>query len=500
MMLNFQATPDGLNVAAPIDSMSSPPGYYLLFIVNSNGVPSVGAFVNLPVPSAGPSVVVPGVVNLTQGAATTEIVNAGLTLGAVSNASSTTVPAGSVISQNPGAGTLVPAGSAVALVVSSGSAAVGLAVDKVVFSDGIGTRTTPAFSTSNPGEVLVAFAASDGPTSGSQALNVSGAGLTWTLVKRANVQFGTSEIWKATAPGVLTNAVVTSTPAFGGFQQSLTVVTFSGAAGTGSTGSSSGSNGSPAVSLTTMQPGSLVYGVGNDWDNAIARTVGANQVILHQYLGSQGDTFWVQNQIGVVAVAGTQVRLNDTAPTTDRWNFAGVEIVPGGSPPPSVAVPNVVNLTQAAATTAIVNAGLTLGTVSNASSTTVPAGSVISQNPGAGTLVAPGSAVALVVSSGPPPPAVTLASLTLKPTSVKGGDPSTGTVTLSARAPTGGLTVTLSSSDSGIAQVSSSIPVPAGATSATFPVSTLPASSNTKVIISAELANVVKSTTLTVRR
>jgi beta-lactam-binding protein with PASTA domain len=60
------------------------------------------------------------------------------------------------------------------------------------------------------------------------------------------------------------------------------------------------------------------------------------------------------------------------------------------------------NQTQAAATTALVNAGLTRGTVSNASSTTVPAGSVISQNPGAGTLVAPGSAVALVVSSGPP--------------------------------------------------------------------------------------------------
>ena len=62
-----------------------------------------------------------------------------------------------------------------------------------------------------------------------------------------------------------------------------------------------------------------------------------------------------------------------------------------------------VNLTQAAATTALGNAGLTLGTVSTASSTTVPAGSVISQNPGAGTLVAPGSAVALVVSSGPLP-------------------------------------------------------------------------------------------------
>jgi hypothetical protein len=158
----------------------------------------------------------------------------------------------------------------------------------------------------------------------------------------------------------------------------------------------------------------------------------------------------------------------------------------------------VVNLTQAAATTALGNAGLTVGTVSNAASTTVPAGAVISQNPGAGTLVAPGSAVALVVSSGPP--AVTLASLTLQPTSVKGGATSTGTVTLSGGpAPTGGLSVTLSSSSANIASVPGSITVPAGATSATFPVSTFRPASNTNVTISAQLANVVKSTTLTVR-
>src|SRR5262249_52930949 len=72
------------------------------------------------------------------------------------------------------------------------------------------------------------------------------------------------------------------------------------------------------------------------------------------------------------------------------------------SGPPQVAVPNVVGLTQAAATTAITNANLVLGTVTTQSSTTVPAGSVISQNPTAGTQIVIGSAVALVVSSGPP--------------------------------------------------------------------------------------------------
>src|SRR5206468_10363171 len=60
----------------------------------------------------------------------------------------------------------------------------------------------------------------------------------------------------------------------------------------------------------------------------------------------------------------------------------------------------VIGLTQAAATTQITGAGLSVGTVTSANSTTVPAGSVISQNPTGGTMVAPGSAVNLVISLG----------------------------------------------------------------------------------------------------
>ncbi len=69
---------------------------------------------------------------------------------------------------------------------------------------------------------------------------------------------------------------------------------------------------------------------------------------------------------------------------------------------PPVPVPNVVGLTQAAATSALTGAGLAVGTVSTASSGTVPPGIVISENPQAGTGVASGSAVNLTVSTGPP--------------------------------------------------------------------------------------------------
>jgi len=83
---------------------------------------------------------------------------------------------------------------------------------------------------------------------------------------------------------------------------------------------------------------------------------------------------------------------------------ADVQIGSGGTPPPTVPVPNVVGQTQAAATSAITSAGLTRGTVTQQSSTTVASGSVISQSPAAGTSVAKGSAVNLVVSSGAPAP------------------------------------------------------------------------------------------------
>jgi len=71
-----------------------------------------------------------------------------------------------------------------------------------------------------------------------------------------------------------------------------------------------------------------------------------------------------------------------------------------------VTVPNAVGLEQAAAEAAITSGGLAVGTIGHTFSLTVPAGSVISQDPNAGTSVVPGSGVDLLVSLGQPPVAV----------------------------------------------------------------------------------------------
>jgi len=69
--------------------------------------------------------------------------------------------------------------------------------------------------------------------------------------------------------------------------------------------------------------------------------------------------------------------------------------------PALVTVPNVVGSTQATASAVISGAGLGVG-ITNANSTTIVAGNVISQTPAAGTPVPAGSVVTLLVSIGPP--------------------------------------------------------------------------------------------------
>src|SRR5262249_17604721 len=109
----------------------------------------------------------------------------------------------------------------------------------------------------------------------------------------------------------------------------------------------------------------------------------------------------VTTQPSTTVPAGSVISQNPTGGTQIAVGGAVALVVSSG--PPQVAVPNVAGLTQAAASTAITNAGLTVGAITNAPSSTVPTGSVISQNPAAATQVAVGSAIALVVSAGPPP-------------------------------------------------------------------------------------------------
>jgi uncharacterized repeat protein (TIGR01451 family) len=225
-------------------------------------------------------------------------------------------------------------------------AAVGtLAIDKLVTThqtSAAASITSPSFTTTQGGELVLAFLTSDGPASGTQSFsNVTGGGLTWRLRQRTNAQAGTSEIWQAVARAELTNATITATRASGSYVGSLTVATFIGAntAIAGATAGAHAAIGAPSASLTTTAPGSWVWGAGNDWDHALARTVGSNQTKVDEFLSTQtGDTFWVQRQTATTPRAGTMVTINDTAPTSDQYNLAVIEIPASPSAAPDLTV------------------------------------------------------------------------------------------------------------------------------------------------------------------
>jgi eukaryotic-like serine/threonine-protein kinase len=97
----------------------------------------------------------------------------------------------------------------------------------------------------------------------------------------------------------------------------------------------------------------------------------------------------------------------------------------------NVPVPSLIGLTQNQAYTTIQQAGLSVGNVTSQTSPTVPANVIISSSPSAGTPVAPGSSVSIVVSQGAPPTTTTTTTSPPSTTSTT-STPSSSTTTTSS--------------------------------------------------------------------
>ena len=339
------------------------------------------------------TVAVPNVEGMTQAAATTAITGAGLVLGTVTTGSSSTVPAGSVISESPAAATPVEAGTTVNLTVSSGAQVpnvVGLtqaAATTAITGAGLvlGTVTMASSVTVPKGSVI-----SQSPAAGTNVapdsmvnLTVSSGGVTVPDVVGLTQADATTAI---TSARLSLGAVTTQSSAT---VASGLVISESPAAGTIVTSGS-------GVNLVVSSGPPTV---------AVPNVVGMTQATATSTITGAGLTVGaVTSQSSATVASGLVISESPTAGTSVTLGSAVSLVVSSG--PVMVSVPNVVGLTQPAATSAITGAGLVLGTVTMASSATVPKGSVIAQSPVAGTSVAKASAVNLSVSTGPPPVAV----------------------------------------------------------------------------------------------
>ena len=319
---------------------------------------------------------VPNVVGLTQTAAEAEIIGVGLVPN-VTTASSETVPAGNVISQNPSATTPVNVGSVVDIGVSTGSPSASTTLEIRVSASSDDAEESSGGGVKLSSSDLELVQESSLQTVGMRFTGVSipqGATIT-----KAYIQFQVDEV----------NDEATALTVHG--EKSPNPLTF-----TGSNGNISSRT--PTLANVPWSPAGwpIVGAAGPDQQTPDIKSV-------VQEIVSQGG--WVSGNSLVIVITGTGKRVAESFNGDPNGApLLHVEFSTGPPPPPpaQVAVPDVVGLPQTQAETAIVAANLVVGAITPQSSETVPAGEVISQTPPAATAVDPGSAVNIIVSTGPP--------------------------------------------------------------------------------------------------
>ena len=147
-------------------------------------------------------------------------------------------------------------------------------------------------------------------------------------------------------------------------------------------------------------------------------------------------------------------------------------------------------LAAACSGTAPVTPATSPSTVATPQTTAAPA-----PQPTADPAPAPAPLPAPSPAPSPAPAVIRLASFTVSPQELRGGDPTTGTVTLDSVAPGGGFVVTLSS-ESKDGRPPDSVIVPAGSKSATVTIDTASVSGTTEARINATAGGVTLSVLL----
>jgi beta-lactam-binding protein with PASTA domain len=341
-----------------------------------------GSSVNLVISSGPEMVTVPNVEELTQDAATTTITGEKLVVGTVAKQISNTVATGKIIGQDPTGGNSVTEGSPVNLIISSGPEMVAVPnVEGVTQGAATATITNAKFllgtvtqQTSNT--VAAGNVISQDPASGSSAAEGSPVNLVISSGPRMVAVPNAEGLTQDEATTALTGAKLK----VGNISQqnSDTVATGNVISQDPASGSSV-AEGSPVNLMISSGPQMVTVPNVEGLTQAAATTtiIGAKLKV-----GTVGKVISQDPARGSSVAQGSSVNL----------------VISLG--PQMVTVPSVAELTQDAATVALTAANLTVGTVTQQTSSTVAASKVISQDPTSGSSLAEGSPVNLVISSG----------------------------------------------------------------------------------------------------
>ena len=220
------------------------------------------------------------------------------------------------------------------------------------------------------------------------------------------------------------------------------------------------------------------------------RVVSSTSVTVSATYGSTATTTLT---IVANAAALSSVTLNPTTVTGGSTSEGTVNLTSGA---PSGGA--VVSLSSSDTAKATVPTSLTVAVGSTSAGFIVNTSAVTSATNVTISGAYAGVSKSAILTINPPPPSVGLSALSVFPTSVVGGSTSQGTVTLTAAAPSGGASVSLSSSNTAIATVPTSVTVAAGSTSTGFVVNTSVVTSASNVTIGGSYAGTSKSAVLTV--
>jgi hypothetical protein len=285
--------------------------------------------------------------------------------------------------------------------------------------------------------------------------------------------------------GVSLSSVAVSPASVTGGTSATGTVTLSGAAPTGGVSVALESN---STSATVPPALTIAAGSTNATFNVSTSTVGSSvsATVTASYSGlSQTAPLTITPP----AIAISSVAVNP-ASVTGGTSATGTVTLTGAAPTggtsvalssnsASATVPATVTIT-AGSTTATFN--VTTGTVASSVSATL-------------TVSYGGLSKTAAVTVTPPP--VAISSVAVNPASVTGGTSATGTVTLTGAAPTGGVSVALSS-NSASATIPATVTVAAGSTTATFSVSTSTVESSVLATVTASYSGLSKTAAVTI--
>jgi probable HAF family extracellular repeat protein len=348
----------------------------------------------LPAPAG--SVTAPSVVGLIQSDAQSVILGAGFTLGAVTSQSSSTLPAGTVISQVPASCGLVSPGTAISIVVSSGP-------PETIVPSVVGLTQAAAIAAMNAaglnlGSAPITVASSTVPA-GDVVSQSPPAGANVTPGTFFNLTIASLAPGYDLTPNLIGDSVLTATSALSAAGLNLGLITqaVSINLSDGTVISQVPAAGLPAsagayVNVTlsyNYELQNIPNIVGDTQANAISAILSAGYGI-----GSIGEAASNTAPVGTVILQSPVAGLifSPTSPVS-------FSVSTGPVGPQSFVVPNVYGLTQSAASSTITAAGLTVGTVTQSQELSMLVGDVFSQTPQPGAYAAGGSAVNLQVSA-----------------------------------------------------------------------------------------------------